>query len=240
MSTLLKMQKFHPLCSRCIGMYPLQNRWTVLRYLQCYENFSECCTHLILPETALFSPTPTFAKEPKLFPLSDAERIDRFLTFVMHECGVTVNGLSIGQTMQYYIDGEGNLVTASPDDVANSSGSDSSGSETDGSTAAYTPTGEYCCDFTYTMEGSYRNMKQMLDFVNRVSFLGITAYSFNSVEKQETAAADGTTTGTEDKFQDLYSFTMTITAYMYKSPLETDRDTQTEESTAAAAETPAA
>ena len=50
----------------------------------------------------------------KLFPLSDAERIDRFLTFVMHECGVTVNGLSIGQTMQYYIDGEGNLVTASP------------------------------------------------------------------------------------------------------------------------------
>lgn len=64
MSTLLKMQKIHPLCSRCIGMYPLQNRWTVLRYLQCYENFSECCTHLILPETALFSPTPTFAKEP--------------------------------------------------------------------------------------------------------------------------------------------------------------------------------
>lgn len=67
MSTLLKMQKFHPLCSRCIGMYLLQNRWTVLRYLQCYENFSECCTHLILPETALFSPTPTFAKEPLLF-----------------------------------------------------------------------------------------------------------------------------------------------------------------------------
>lgn len=65
MSTLLKMQKFHPLCSRCIGMYPLQNRWTVLRYLQCYEIFSECCTHLILPETALFSPTPTFAKEPE-------------------------------------------------------------------------------------------------------------------------------------------------------------------------------
>lgn len=64
MSTLLKMQKIHPLCSRCIRMYPLQNRWTVLRYLQCYENFSECCTHLILPETALFSPTPTFAKEP--------------------------------------------------------------------------------------------------------------------------------------------------------------------------------
>ena len=80
--------------------------------------------------------TKRTAKETKkLFPLSDAERIDRFLTFVMHECGVTVNGLSIGQTMQYYIDGEGNLVTASPDDVANSSGSDSSGSETDGSTA---------------------------------------------------------------------------------------------------------
>ena len=79
MSTLLKMQKFHPLCSRCIGMYPLQNRWTVLRYLQCYENFSECCTHLILPETALFSPTPTFAKEPffeavDLFDFADVYR----------------------------------------------------------------------------------------------------------------------------------------------------------------------
>lgn len=75
MSTLLKMQKFHPLCSRCIGMYPLQNRWTVLRYLQCYENFSECCTHLILPETALFSPTPTFAKEP--------QKISRFLIIIL-------------------------------------------------------------------------------------------------------------------------------------------------------------
>ena len=154
--------------------------------------------------------------------------------------------MNIGQTMQYYIDGEGNLVTASPDEVAgttdsSASGTDASdGSTGDGSGAAYTATGEYCCDFTYTMEGTYQNMKQMLDFVNRVSFLGVTAYSFNSVEKQETAAADGTTTGTEDKFQDLYSFTMTITAYMYKSPLETDRDTQTEESTAAAAETPAA
>jgi len=78
MSTLLKMQKFHPLCSRCIGMYPLQNRWTVLRYLQCYENFSECCTHLILPETALFSPTPTFAKEPIFFGDTILPFVDRF------------------------------------------------------------------------------------------------------------------------------------------------------------------
>lgn len=179
----------------------------------------------------------------KLFPLSDAERIDRFLTFVMHECGVTVNGLSIGQTMQYYIDGEGNLVTASPDDVANTAdAAGTSGTEdasADGSTAAYTATGEYCCDFTYTMEGSYRNMKQMLDFVNRVSFLGITAYSFNSVEKQA-APSDTASAETEERFQDQYSFTMTITAYMYKSPLETDKDTQTEESTDAVAETPAA
>lgn len=66
--------KIHPLCSRYIRMYPLQNRWTVLRYLQCYENFSECCTHLILPETALFSPTPTFAKEPIFKALSDPVR----------------------------------------------------------------------------------------------------------------------------------------------------------------------
>ena len=63
----------------------------------------------------------------KLFPLSDAERIDRFLTFVMNEVGVTVDGLNIGQTMQYYIDGEGNLVTASPDEVAGTTDSSASG-----------------------------------------------------------------------------------------------------------------
>ena len=182
----------------------------------------------------------------KLFPLSDAERIDRFLTFVMNEVGVTVDGLNIGQTMQYYIDGEGNLVTASPDEVAGttdssdsgtdaSDGSTGDGSTGDGSGAAYTATGEYCCDFTYTMEGTYQNMKQMLDFVNRVSFLGVTAYSFNSVEKpaaQEQAAANA------DKFQDWYNFTMTITAYMYQSPLETDYtdDVDSDETTEEAAE----
>lgn len=182
----------------------------------------------------------------KLFPLSDAERIDRFLTFVMNEAGVTVDGLNIGQTMQYYIDGEGNLVTASPDEVAgttdsSASGTDASdGSTGDGSGAAYTATGEYCCDFTYTMEGTYQNMKQMLDFVNRVSFLGVTAYSFNSVEKpaaQEQAAANGDAANS-DKFQDWYNFTMTITAYMYQSPLETDYadDVDSDETTEEAAE----
>ena len=182
----------------------------------------------------------------KLFPLSDAERIDRFLTFVMNEVGVTVDGLSIGQTMQYYIDGEGNLVTASPDEVAgttdsSASGTDASdGSTGDGSGATYTATGEYCCDFTYTMEGTYQNMKQMLDFVNRVSFLGVTAYSFNSVEKpaaQEQAAANGDAANA-DKFQDWYNFTMTITAYMYQSPLETDYadDVDSDETTEEAAE----
>lgn len=93
MSTLLKMQKIHPLCSRCIGMYPLQNRWTVLRYLQCYENFSECCTHLILPETALFSPTPTFAKEPI------------FSKIVVLKTAVYVLSLSEGQTKHLGKDG---------------------------------------------------------------------------------------------------------------------------------------
>ena len=187
----------------------------------------------------------------KLFPLSDAERIDRFLTFVMNEVGVTVDGWNIGQTMQYYIDGEGNLVTASPDEVAgttdsSASGTDASdgstgdGSTGDGSGAAYTATGEYCCDFTYTMEGTYQNMKQMLDFVNRVSFLGVTAYSFNSVEKpaaQEQAAANGDAANA-DKFQDWYNFTMTITAYMYQSPLETDYadDVDSDETTEEAAE----
>ena len=81
MSTLLKMQKIHPLCSRYIGMYPLQNRWTVLRYLQYYENFSERCTHLILPETALFSPTPTFAKEPVFE--AEAISVSSFRVFVV-------------------------------------------------------------------------------------------------------------------------------------------------------------
>ena len=182
----------------------------------------------------------------KLFPLSDAERIDRFLTFVMNEVGVTVDGLNIGQTMQYYIDGEGNLVTASPDEVAgttdsSASGTDASdGSTGDGSGATYTATGEYCCDFTYTMEGTYQNMKQMLDFVNRVSFLGVTAYSFNSVEKpaaQEQAAANGDAANA-DKFQDWYNFTMTITAYMYQSPLETDYadDVDSDETTEEVAE----
>ena len=85
------------------------------------------------------------------------------------------------------------------------------------------------------MEGTYQNMKQMLDFVNRVSFLGVTAYSFNSVEKpaaQEQAAANA------DKFQDWYNFTMTITAYMYQSPLETDYadDVDSDETTEEAAE----
>ena len=182
----------------------------------------------------------------KLFPLSDAERIDRFLTFVMNEAGVTVDGLNIGQTMQYYIDGEGNLVTASPDEVAGTTDSSASrtdasdGSTGDGSGAAYTATGESCCDFTYTMEGTYQNMKQMLDFVNRVSFLGVTAYSFNSVEKpaaQEQAAANGDAANA-DKFQDWYNFTMTITAYMYQSPLETDYadDVDSDETTEEAAE----
>lgn len=182
----------------------------------------------------------------KLFPLSDAERIDRFLTFVMNEAGVTVDGLNIGQTMQYYIDGEGNLVTASPDEVAGTTDSSASGTSAsdgstgDGSGAAYTATGEYCCDFTYTMEGTYQNMKQMLDFVNRVSFLGVTAYSFNSVEKpaaQEQAAANGDAANA-DKFQDWYNFTMTITAYMYQSPLETDYadDVDSDETTEEAAE----
>ena len=182
----------------------------------------------------------------RLFPLSDAERIDRFLTFVMNEAGVTVDGLNIGQTMQYYIDGEGNLVTASPDEVAGTTDSSASGTDAldgstgDGSGAAYTATGEYCCDFTYTMEGTYQNMKQMLDFVNRVSFLGVTAYSFNSVEKpaeQEQAAANGDAANA-DKFQDWYNFTMTITAYMYQSPLETDYadDVDSDETTEEAAE----
>ena len=41
-----------------------------------------------------------------------------------------------------------------------------------------------------------------------------------------------------DKFQDWYNFTMTITAYMYQSPLETDYadDVDSDETTEEAAE----
>lgn len=173
------------------------------------------------------------AETKKLFPLCESERVDRFLTFVMHECGVTVKSLSIGQTMQYYVDGEGNLIMADPETVAAAAEGADTASETDATAVAYTATGEYRCDFTYVMEGTYEDMTQMLNFVNRVSFLGITSYSFNSVENDSTENTENN--GDEEKkLGDWYSFSMTITAYMYQSPLQTDTEAESKEADGAA------
>ena len=76
--------------------------------------------------------------------------------------------------------------------------------------ATYTATGEYRMDLTYSMSGNYEDMCQLMDFLNKVSFLGLTSYSFDSVEDEET-----------HEFVDDYTFTMTISAYMYKDPLKT-------------------
>jgi hypothetical protein len=155
----------------------------------------------------------------RLFPLCDTDRIDRFLTFVMNECGVGVNSLSIGGVVEYYIDGEGNLITADPNSV------DTSASDSEEGGSSYTATGEYRCDFTYSMEGNYEDMLQMLNFVNRVQFLGISSFSFNSIEAPATAEEleNGTEEEDDNQVDDWYSFTMTITAYMYKSPLQTEQ-----------------
>lgn len=165
----------------------------------------------------------------RLFPLSDCERIDRFLNFVMNECGVKVTSLSIGETMEYFVDGEGNLITANPDTVASAAENPGAAAEGDAAAASYTATGEYRCDFTYSMEGNYEDMVQMLNFVNRVSFLGITSYSFNNIDDPN-AVIDESNPQDEKKFADYYSFTMTITAYMYESPLQTDAEDSEEES----------
>lgn len=170
----------------------------------------------------------------KLFPLCDSERIDRFLNFVMHECGVKVTSLSIGELMEYYVDGEGSLIAANPEIVeAAVSENSEAASETaaeDAAAASYTATGEYRCDFTYIIEGNYENMVQMLNFVDGVSFLGVSSYSFNTIE--DTSTENSESDAEEEKgFDDLYSFTMIISAYMYESPLQTEEDASEEEST---------
>lgn len=165
----------------------------------------------------------------RLFPFSDSERIDRFLNFVMNECGVKVTSLSIGETMEYYVDGEGNLITANPDAVEAAATNAAEASEGDAAAASYTATGEYRCDFTYSMEGNYEDMVQMLNFVDRVSFLGITSFSFNNIDDPN-VIVDESNPQEEKQFADYYSFTMTITAYMYESPLQTEAVDTEEES----------
>lgn len=164
----------------------------------------------------------------RLYPLSDTQRIDRFLTFVFGECDVIVNSLAISDVLQYYVDGEGNLVTADPDMVsenqenASADTSASADSSSVAETASYTATGEYRCDFTYTLEGNYEDIVQLLNFVNRLSFLGVTSFSFQNLDEVNDMSEGSSET---QSLADWYSFTLTITAYMYEDPLQTEEET---------------
>lgn len=173
----------------------------------------------------------------RLYPLSKPERIDNFLNFVIGECGATITSLTVMDAMQYYVDGENNLVLADPDAVDGTDAADAAaGTQTanegdaaatgENETAAYVATGEYRMDFTYTMTGNYEDMNQLLKFVDRVSFLGLTSYSFNSIPEEETGA-----------FVDEYTFTMTISAYMYKDPLKTAEEAEAKDEQASEAPT---
>lgn len=168
----------------------------------------------------------------RLFPLTATSQVDRFMTFVIRECGATITNLSISSQMQYYVDAENNLVQADPKlvDAAREGTADgsntatSSGSDIDAATvASYTATGEYACDYTYTIEGNYEDIVQLVQFVNGVSFLQLQDITFNSIQDQSLTSDNAESR----KLQDHYSFTMTITAYMYKDPLA--KDTESEE-----------
>ena len=168
----------------------------------------------------------------RLFPLTATNQVDRFMTFVIRECGATITNLSISSQMQYYMDAENNLVQADPKlvDAAREGTADgsntttSSGSDIDAATvASYTATGEYTCDYVYTIEGNYEDIVQLVQFVNGVSFLQLQDITFNSIQDQSLTSDNAESR----KLQDYYSFTMTITAYMYKDPLA--KDTKSEE-----------
>ncbi|MGN0631866.1 MAG: hypothetical protein ACI4JN_11110 [Ruminococcus sp.] len=166
----------------------------------------------------------------KLYPLSEPQRIDNIITRVAAMFDANIKSLSISSLNQYYIDGEGNLTTADPAIVEASMGGDTA-AEMEAS--AYTATGEYRRDFTYSLEGSYEDMVQLLNFVNNVSFLGITNFTFSSIETPPSAVLPADNDGTvqmpeESGFSDNYSFTITITAYMYSDPLKTIESDETE------------
>jgi hypothetical protein len=153
----------------------------------------------------------------RLYPLSSPERIDHFLTCVMGECGVTVKSLSISDVQQYYVDAENQLILADPELVAEAQ---TGTTAEDVEQSAYTATGEYRRDFAYTIEGSYANMVQMLQFVSDIDFLGVSDFSFSSIsETGQTALGDS------------YTFTLTITTYMYHDPLQSTQSEEEEEDT---------
>ncbi len=160
----------------------------------------------------------------RLYPLGDAWRVDRFLSIVIRECGVTIDGLVISDAQEYFIDGEGNLVPADPD-LLEESAETAAATGSEDTTAGYTATGEYREDFTYTMQGDYESMVQLLNFIDNLSFLGLSSYNYQSVEVVN-YSEDGEE---EDSgVQDWYSFTITITAYMYSDPLASDEEAETD------------
>ena len=154
----------------------------------------------------------------KLYPLSDPQRIDNILTRVVSMFDAQIKSLSISELNQYYVDGEGNLITADPALVE---ASQEGASSAEAAASGYTATGEYRRDFTYTIEGNYEDMVQMINFVNNLSFLGISNFTFQSIaSSQETAGLN--------VFEDHYSFTITVTAYMFNDPLKKAEDVQTD------------
>ncbi len=236
------------------------------------------------------------AEETKLlYPLCDAQRIDNILTRVSGMFGAHVTSLTISDLNQYYLDAEGNLILANPQLVeASEDGTTPAEMETTG----YTPTGEYCRDFSYTLEGNYEDITEMLTFVNDVSFFGIkdltiTSQNIPKAEAQVFYDESGNVIPPEPYFDeygnyiepyfdaegrliepyydeygnyiepyydeserlfapvydengffieyipaengldDYYSFTITITAYMYKSPVEAIEPLDSEEIEAA-------
>lgn len=186
----------------------------------------------------------------QLYPLAASWQIDRFLNFVIKSCGMTIQSLSIEDTLEYYIDsdadsesGESNLVLADPETVeANAE---------DYST--YTETGEYLAQFTYELTCNYDQIVTLVNFVDHLSFLGLSNLTFDNQEledeesesaeeEEEEEEEDTTEELTEDEiiaqsFDDYYTINLTINAYMYSDPITSDDEAEEETTEAAETET---
>lgn len=173
----------------------------------------------------------------QLYPLAASWQLDRFLNFVLQECGIVTTGLTISDIQGYYVDSEGALVMTDPEIVEEAlaaqseessaalSYNEASSQAEQAAEAAYTETGEFRQDFTYEMVGNYEDMVQLLNFIDGLSFLGITDFTFDSVS--DTATDENP----YPELTDSYTFTVTISAYMFDDPLADD--TADEESSAA-------
>lgn len=157
----------------------------------------------------------------RLYPLCEPQRIDNILTRVVGMFGADVVSLSITDLNQYYLDAENNLIIANPELVE---AAEEGTAPEDMQASAYTATGEYRRDFVYTVEGNYEDMTELLNFVNNVTFFGISDFTFASLDENN-----------ERILKDEYRFTITVTAYMYKNPLD-ELEPITEEEFAEAAD----